>query len=42
MSRLDDVRTHRPFAVWDLLVYTLLVLLIGALFLVFVVLAWKH
>lgn len=38
MSRLDDVRTHRPFAVWDLLVYTLLVLLIGALFLVFVVL----
>lgn len=37
MSRLEDVRTHRPFAVWDLLIYFLLVALIVTLFLIFVV-----
>ena len=36
MNRAQIVRDKRPFAVWDLLVYALILLLIAVLFVVFV------
>ena len=36
MNRIRLVRERRPFAIWDILVYGLLIIFIVALFVVFV------